>query len=236
MNKVIITLALLQFVGADIPTVDERTEIVEYLTNLRESVEPPASNMKLMSYSLQLETLAQHHTANCTNPWTDQVSLPEDVYDIGEYYNGKTPPYIAMLTKYASQKESYSYGENLCINQCSEYKHMILAAANAVGCAQNQCKTQGSSVEENLVVCLIKRNVRDIRKRPYKSGESCSECPGGFACHRKQCYDLWALQTNSPSLVAENSSISSASNTSSVMKLSPVMIMNILILVLRSIS
>uniref|UniRef100_A0A5K3FHM3 SCP domain-containing protein n=1 Tax=Mesocestoides corti TaxID=53468 RepID=A0A5K3FHM3_MESCO len=34
---------------ADVPTEKERTQIVEFLTNLRESVDPPASNMMLLA-------------------------------------------------------------------------------------------------------------------------------------------------------------------------------------------
>uniref|UniRef100_A0A5K3G260 SCP domain-containing protein n=1 Tax=Mesocestoides corti TaxID=53468 RepID=A0A5K3G260_MESCO len=121
---------------ADIPTEEKRTQIVEFLTSLRESVDPPASNM------------------------------------------------------------------------------MILATSNAVSCAQTECTRQGDASESYLTLCLFKLNGGNADERPYEQGKSCSECPDGFACRRKQCSDDPSPVTHSPSPTTFISTIwSQATNT-----------------------
>uniref|UniRef100_A0A5K3FCN0 Conotoxin n=1 Tax=Mesocestoides corti TaxID=53468 RepID=A0A5K3FCN0_MESCO len=48
MRRVIFILALIWSAVADIPKEEERSQVAEFLMNLRESVNPPASNMLLM--------------------------------------------------------------------------------------------------------------------------------------------------------------------------------------------
>uniref|UniRef100_A0A5K3G163 SCP domain-containing protein n=1 Tax=Mesocestoides corti TaxID=53468 RepID=A0A5K3G163_MESCO len=77
---------------------------------------------------------------------------------------------------------------------------MVLATANEVGCAQNVCLTSNPPpVFEFLNVCLFRRIGGYLTDRPYKSGMSCSECPNGFACERKQCFKKPSPVTHSPS-------------------------------------
>uniref|UniRef100_A0A5K3G0B0 Secreted protein n=1 Tax=Mesocestoides corti TaxID=53468 RepID=A0A5K3G0B0_MESCO len=63
-------------VVADTPTEKERTNIAEFFKKLRESVDPPASNMQLMMYSSELEMIAQNVLANCPSGRLDRRSLP----------------------------------------------------------------------------------------------------------------------------------------------------------------
>uniref|UniRef100_A0A5K3FK42 SCP domain-containing protein n=1 Tax=Mesocestoides corti TaxID=53468 RepID=A0A5K3FK42_MESCO len=137
----------------------------------------------------ELETTAQNFLANCSSTGLDQSSLPADIFDFGNAYNNKGPMYVDMLTFYASEKKYYNYDQNQCTGPCRYYKVMTLATSNAVGCAQNNCTRQGETSESYLTVCLFKVNGGNADERPYKRGESCSECPDGFACHRKQCFD-----------------------------------------------
>ncbi|KAL5967824.1 Peptidase inhibitor 16 [Taenia solium] len=57
------------------------------------------------------------------------------------------------------------------------------------GCAMRQC--DGLIPQWNnpqyLTVCQYKPGGNYIGQRPYVFGRSCSRCPRGYTCHRKQC-------------------------------------------------
>uniref|UniRef100_A0A5K3FWU9 SCP domain-containing protein n=1 Tax=Mesocestoides corti TaxID=53468 RepID=A0A5K3FWU9_MESCO len=68
MLKLLVLLILTWLVLADVPTVEERKAIVECHTKLREHVNPPASNMMLMNYTIEMENLAVKYLADCRPP------------------------------------------------------------------------------------------------------------------------------------------------------------------------
>uniref|UniRef100_A0A5K3FSF1 SCP domain-containing protein n=1 Tax=Mesocestoides corti TaxID=53468 RepID=A0A5K3FSF1_MESCO len=59
------SLPLLRLVAADILLPEERRAMVEFHLQLRENVQPPASNMLLMRYSTELESLINEWLENC---------------------------------------------------------------------------------------------------------------------------------------------------------------------------
>uniref|UniRef100_A0A5K3FX48 SCP domain-containing protein n=1 Tax=Mesocestoides corti TaxID=53468 RepID=A0A5K3FX48_MESCO len=221
MRRVIYFVMLIWSVVADVPTEEERTQIVEFLTNLRESVDPPATNMLLMKYSSGLETAAQNYLANCSSTGLNEGALPGDVFRFLRTYDNRKPVYLRMLSSFTSDRQSYNYDQNKCSGSCFPYKSMVLATSNGVGCAEKKCLRGETSSEVHFVTCLIKLNGGNTAKRPYRRGDSCSECPDGFACHRKQCFDQPSAVTHSTSLTTSISTM-----------LSPVLIVNVLIFVL----
>uniref|UniRef100_A0A5K3FC84 SCP domain-containing protein n=1 Tax=Mesocestoides corti TaxID=53468 RepID=A0A5K3FC84_MESCO len=218
MRRVIYLVALIWGAVADIPTEDQRTQVVEFLTNLRESVDPPASNMLLTRYSSALETAAEKSLANCSSNGLERNCIPQDVHHFGIHSSQKGPAYFDMLNLHASVGHDYNYDHNKCTRSCLYYKMMILATSNAVGCAQKECTGQGDTSESYLTICLLKKKGGNADERPYKRGKSCSECPDGFICHRKQCLDQPPPVTHSHSPTNSISTI-----------LSPVSIINMLI-------
>uniref|UniRef100_A0A5K3FGR0 SCP domain-containing protein n=1 Tax=Mesocestoides corti TaxID=53468 RepID=A0A5K3FGR0_MESCO len=239
MRRVIYSLVLIWSVVADIPTEEECTQIVEFLTNLRESVDPPASNMLLIRYSSKLETAAQNILANCSSIGPDRKSLPEDAFDFIRYFYHKGPAYTKMLTHYASNSQNFNYNQNQCTKSCFNYKVMVMATSNAIGCAQKECSRKEDSFKAYLAVCLLKLNGGNPAERPYKRGESCSECPDGFACRRKQCFHkpspatnpqlpITDISTKSSSQAAVDTTNSPSSSNSISTGVFPVMIMDML--------
>uniref|UniRef100_A0A5K3FTD6 SCP domain-containing protein n=1 Tax=Mesocestoides corti TaxID=53468 RepID=A0A5K3FTD6_MESCO len=79
MKTTIYFVALIWSVVGEMFTETERKEIVELHTQLRESVQPPASNMLMMRYSPELETLAEKWIVNCTSSLADPKTLDEHV-------------------------------------------------------------------------------------------------------------------------------------------------------------
>uniref|UniRef100_A0A5K3G5B0 SCP domain-containing protein n=1 Tax=Mesocestoides corti TaxID=53468 RepID=A0A5K3G5B0_MESCO len=183
-------------------------------------------------YSSELEMIAQNVLANCPSGRLDRRSLPGDVYDIGRFYNNREA-YVDMLTDVASQGRYYNYEQNHCAKYCLYYKAMVLATTNAVGCAQSQCKLRPNSpAEQYITMCLIKRTDGNLNDRPYKSGVSCSECSDGFSCRRNQCFRQSPLKMHSHSPVAVDSAQSPKPSTSLSEEVSPVIILNMFILLL----
>uniref|UniRef100_A0A5K3FRG0 SCP domain-containing protein n=1 Tax=Mesocestoides corti TaxID=53468 RepID=A0A5K3FRG0_MESCO len=186
MNNVLYFVMLICGVTAEFPTAEERKEIVELHAQLRESVDPPARKMMFMNYSIELEKLAHDWAANCSFAELSVYSLPNDIFATVDSFEEK-PTFEEFLKGIVSQKELYNYEQNYCRGYCYDYKVMVLEAANAVGCARRKCFIKSSPTHfTNLVLCLYKP-AHKPGGLPYESGESCSDCPTGFQCYRKQC-------------------------------------------------
>uniref|UniRef100_A0A5K3FV60 SCP domain-containing protein n=1 Tax=Mesocestoides corti TaxID=53468 RepID=A0A5K3FV60_MESCO len=189
MRKVLYLVLLVWTVAADVPTLEERNKIMEWHTQVRESVEPTASNMMFMSYSTELESLAQGYIVNCSFAPPDQNFLPENVSEIPHMSIGARPTFDEMLKEFASEKQFYDYENNRCTDSCYDYKQMVSAETSAVGCIQRQCTSQTVDAQAMyLTMCLYKPSDKRLNERPYKSGASCSECPEGYTCRSKQCF------------------------------------------------
>uniref|UniRef100_A0A5K3F475 SCP domain-containing protein n=1 Tax=Mesocestoides corti TaxID=53468 RepID=A0A5K3F475_MESCO len=50
-----------------------------------------------------------------------------------------------------------------------------------------------------ITTCIYRPAPKELHERPYKSGVSCSECPGASTCHRKQCLKKPLPVTRAPS-------------------------------------
>uniref|UniRef100_A0A5K3G7M9 SCP domain-containing protein n=1 Tax=Mesocestoides corti TaxID=53468 RepID=A0A5K3G7M9_MESCO len=94
---------------------------------------------------------------------------------------------LYTLKQFASQKDNYDYDENRCTGNCDEYKKMVWAASNELGCAQKKCPAGSDSKTFLHTACLYKPGESNPVERPYTKGSSCSGCPDGFICRRNQC-------------------------------------------------
>uniref|UniRef100_A0A5K3FSB0 SCP domain-containing protein n=1 Tax=Mesocestoides corti TaxID=53468 RepID=A0A5K3FSB0_MESCO len=197
MRKLICLVALIWTVAADVPTLEERNRIMELHTQVRESVEPTASNMMFLRYSSELETLAQGYIVNCSFAPPNPDFLPENVSEIFHLKSGARPTFDEMLQDIASRKQYYDYEKDQCTDACFDYRQMIYAKQTAVGCAQRQCTSQTVDAQARyLTMCLYKPSERYFQERPYKSGVSCSECPEGYICRTKQCFSNSGLRNS----------------------------------------
>uniref|UniRef100_A0A5K3G1M2 SCP domain-containing protein n=1 Tax=Mesocestoides corti TaxID=53468 RepID=A0A5K3G1M2_MESCO len=61
---------------AEVPSQPERDKIMEQLTKLREDVEPEATNMNLLSYSKEMERVAETWVTRCEPDYPGSKSLP----------------------------------------------------------------------------------------------------------------------------------------------------------------
>uniref|UniRef100_A0A5K3FU07 SCP domain-containing protein n=1 Tax=Mesocestoides corti TaxID=53468 RepID=A0A5K3FU07_MESCO len=188
MKQLFTLLALFWSIAADIPSMDERKKLVELHAQLRESVEPPASNMLMMAYSSELEALVNAWMANCSTDPPRPDAFSNEASLISKYTQGKRPTLFDEMALLSQQKELYNYADDKCSSFCYYYKQMVWATSGVFGCAQQHCGYMPDlSTPIYLTACLYVPPGNSLYERPYRSGQSCSECPGGSICYRKQC-------------------------------------------------
>uniref|UniRef100_A0A5K3FI94 SCP domain-containing protein n=1 Tax=Mesocestoides corti TaxID=53468 RepID=A0A5K3FI94_MESCO len=151
---------------------------------LRENVQPPASNMLLMRYSTELESLINEWLENCLLKEPDSTTSPQ-------YHNTsilmaagskRNYSFDAIFEGAVYQKNRYTYENNSCAGYCFHYKQIVWAEATEFACATKKCNAH------YFAMCLYRPAHNWPRERPYATGVSCSKCPEGYECYRNQCY------------------------------------------------
>uniref|UniRef100_A0A5K3G1M1 SCP domain-containing protein n=1 Tax=Mesocestoides corti TaxID=53468 RepID=A0A5K3G1M1_MESCO len=190
MQTIYVILALVSIVKAETPSREERDDIIEFLTKIREAVRPPASNMMLLNYSVELERMAQRWLAQCVHKRPDP-RIDQEFRGIlmnTAQYLYKEPDFHRAIRNFIYSSESYNYDSNTCKYPCEDYKKMVQSHSTEVGCAIQQCQHHlHPSVPDFRVACLYKSSGMVPQMKPYETGQSCSACPEGFECYRKQC-------------------------------------------------
>uniref|UniRef100_A0A5K3FD38 SCP domain-containing protein n=1 Tax=Mesocestoides corti TaxID=53468 RepID=A0A5K3FD38_MESCO len=207
--KLLCVLILTWHVLAEVPTDEERKEILECHTRLREHVNPPASNMMLMNYSIEMENLAVKSLADCRPP-----SDLEPFQGTSELLMDELPEKPQFVQELSTVNgKTYDYERDDCSGPCRDYNLMVWATSTQVGCATKKCPKRGDvSKSTYALVCIYKPGDNSVAERPYKSGKSCSQCPGGYGCQRNQCYKDTPTTTAS-SIVMTTTSIGTLLST-----------------------
>uniref|UniRef100_A0A5K3F146 SCP domain-containing protein n=1 Tax=Mesocestoides corti TaxID=53468 RepID=A0A5K3F146_MESCO len=183
MHKIFGLLALTLFVQADVPSEEERKKIVECHTKLREEVHPPASNMQLITYSFEMEKLAQELFDFCGSDFPETDPRFKDVGIAELTSEGGIPQYRDFCYE---DSKTYSYERDNCNGHCLNYIRMVWAQTTLVGCALGRCKAMDDP--NSFILCTYKPSSLKLESRPYENGTSCSKCPEGYGCQRNQCY------------------------------------------------
>uniref|UniRef100_A0A5K3FR91 SCP domain-containing protein n=1 Tax=Mesocestoides corti TaxID=53468 RepID=A0A5K3FR91_MESCO len=185
MCNLIYLLVLSWCVLAKVPSREERITIVECHAKLREEVEPPASNMQLMSYSTKMEKLAQDLFLHCDSGYPEFDPKYQDVGIVELTSENETPRYRDLCKVNGT---TYSYNEDRCTGDCLSYLRMVWAASTEVGCATGRCANKADPAErDDFIICTYKPSVLRFNARPYARGTSCTRCPTGYGCYRNQC-------------------------------------------------
>uniref|UniRef100_A0A5K3G0E3 SCP domain-containing protein n=1 Tax=Mesocestoides corti TaxID=53468 RepID=A0A5K3G0E3_MESCO len=157
MLRIVSILALTWFVVAEVPSDEERKQIAECHTKLREEVQPTASNMQLMSYSSEMEKLTDEFLASCpgTFPNADRNPQYKDVSYIVSSTEADKPQFAVEVCKL--DEGEYDFEKNTCTGDCTWYKQRVWATTNQFGCAKKICpKSSDPAKTFTMFACLYK--------------------------------------------------------------------------------
>uniref|UniRef100_A0A5K3EGT0 SCP domain-containing protein n=2 Tax=Mesocestoides corti TaxID=53468 RepID=A0A5K3EGT0_MESCO len=168
----------------------DRYAINGFARQLREKVQPTASNMQLMTYSMKMELLAEEYATHCSRQ-SPSPSIDPEYPKLGmiSWVGSGTPVqfriYLSLVTK---EKKMYNFAKSQCQSNCERYLQFVWANSTKVGCATHWCPRRDASSRDfdHIAVCFFDQK-RTENERPYEEGPSCSKCSPGHKCHHNQC-------------------------------------------------
>ncbi|BFZ19720.1 hypothetical protein BsWGS_22759 [Bradybaena similaris] len=169
----------------------QKTAIVDRHNSLR--AQTHASNMVKLTWSSQLESLAQNYAAQCKfehDPNRQNVAgfqyVGEDIYAT----TGDFAPEGIVQSWYDEVKD-YNYGSNSCQagKVCGHYTQIVWANTRSVGCGVKYCEhlTNIGFSQGYLIVCNYGPGGNWVGQKPYEAGAPCSHCPAGTSCSQGLC-------------------------------------------------
>ncbi|VDM25389.1 unnamed protein product [Hydatigera taeniaeformis] len=201
-------ITIIAIASCQLPTEVEQAQLLEAHLQARENVYPPASDMLLMEYSKELETLADSWAKECNFSLPNLEIHPQyrDLIQNTVLISGVKPPFTEGLCSWRKEAEKYNYQDNSCSGVCGHYTQMIWATTDKVGCAMRQCDGLRSDWDnpQYLIVCQYSPGGNYVGQKPYEYGPSCSKCPRGHSCYRNQCIKQPTCNRVHPTLKLKN--------------------------------
>ncbi|KAL3315615.1 hypothetical protein Ciccas_005749 [Cichlidogyrus casuarinus] len=180
MVKICLCLFAIAIVGAMAITQEERTEMLNRHTELRNALlagtvagQPRARSMSTLVWDSGLEATAQKMADRCSLGYES----PEDRIPAGQANNQlyrdisqnvlfvpSTTPLVDVAQQWWNEHTAFNYDSRHCTGgrPCMTYVNMAWAATTRVGCAYKNC-------EEKLVVCnyALGRSKATKNSAPY---------------------------------------------------------------------
>ncbi|KAJ8042536.1 Peptidase inhibitor 16 [Holothuria leucospilota] len=191
-----------QFGGSSYTREEER-KLLSSHNEYRKSVNPSASNMDEMKWSVELAKLAQQWSEACVYEHPSRISNPE-YNGLGQnlyikYFDrgGDNPPnpVTQPVTLWYNEDKDYHYELGSCSagRVCGHYTQVVWASTTEVGCGIAFCPEaithSGQTFEDAwLVTCNYNPGGNFRGQKPYAAGTPCSQCPNGF-CKDGLCSD-----------------------------------------------
>ncbi|KAM7542327.1 hypothetical protein Aperf_G00000000607 [Anoplocephala perfoliata] len=99
---------------------------------LRESDRPVASNMRLLSYSYEMQGLTEEWVSRCdsTKPFDELNGFPPGIKgNIAILHDNETPQMIGLASLWETEREFFHYNPNLCKANCTNCTNEIGSSA-----------------------------------------------------------------------------------------------------------
>lgn len=169
----------------------------------RSNVRPPASNMRYMTWDAALAITARAWARMCVfkhNIYLREVKKVHPNFDsVGENLWTGYPPQTfsvgnAMKSWVDKELQHYDYNRHYCIpgKMCGHYTQVVWADSYKVGCAVHLCPDGVKGFKEGRAcahfVCNYSPGGNYAGVKPYRSGQTCSECSGD-ECRDSLCRD-----------------------------------------------
>ncbi|KAK0421280.1 hypothetical protein QR680_015154 [Steinernema hermaphroditum] len=155
---------------------------------------PKASNMYKMSYSCELEAIAQAWANKCLYKHSGHDGLGENLYTVWPAQNNNSPLQDAPASWWSELVEDGvgQYSEDFTMTDdvfnagTGHYTQMAWARTTEVGCGISHCRNGRKS--QSIVVCNYREQGNYIDEKIYEIGEPCSNCNEftGSTCSRAE--------------------------------------------------
>nr|XP_026691286.1 GLIPR1-like protein 1 [Ciona intestinalis] len=127
-------------------TRSQQNVFVDEHNNYRRQTNPPAADMRGISWDSELQDLAEMHAKKCTFEHSNRKSKIPQFPQVGENIyvgSGKNVDKVINETtkSWHSEVESYMYKDNSCRDKsiCGHYTQLVWAKSFKLGCAVAKC-------------------------------------------------------------------------------------------------
>ncbi|XP_047407371.1 GLIPR1-like protein 1 [Sciurus carolinensis] len=159
----------------------------------RGKVNPPAADMKYMSWDENLAKLAKAWTDKCKTKHRSCLSKPYECKQVFEFV-GENIWYGVLeffspkdaITSWYNETAFYDFDTLSCSKVCGHYTQVVWAKSHKVGCAVSICPNLGDA-STVLFVCNYGPAGNFANMAPYTKGAACSMCSEGEKCVNKLC-------------------------------------------------
>ncbi|KAM9309945.1 cysteine-rich venom protein pseudechetoxin [Pholidichthys leucotaenia] len=161
-----------------------QTEIVDQHNAFRRAVEPPASDMLLMSYNEDLAAAAQAWVDQCILAHGPPSSRMLDGYEVGEnlFYSSYPYSWTFIVNAWHNEVSHYIYPKGSSNGEpIGHYTQVVWNSSYQVGCGVTFC----TELNKYFYGCHYYRAGNFRAWPPYKTGEPCASCPNN--CVDKLC-------------------------------------------------
>ncbi|NXP14029.1 GRPL2 protein, partial [Thinocorus orbignyianus] len=207
MRGWVVVLALWPALGAaagpspSFPSITDEVfmeECVRVHNELRRKVQPPASNMRYMTWDAALARTARAWANKCLfkhNIYLRKkhqchpnfTSVGENIW-VGSRHMFKAADAIKF---WYSEVQFYTFADRKCTKACGHYTQVVWDYSYKVGCAVTLCKKVAGIRNAAKFVCNYSPG-GNLPRRPYKEGVPCSNCAKEDTCENKLCnYSGW---------------------------------------------
>ncbi|XP_024067947.2 glioma pathogenesis-related protein 1-like [Terrapene carolina triunguis] len=171
-----------------LPDIEDRQFIKECVNahnNFRSKVNPPASNMRHMSWDSALAKSAKAWAKRCHFDHNGYLKIPGKVHPnftpVGEnIWTGSLSLFSesAAISDWYNEVTDYTFETRYCTRMCGHYTQVVWARSYKVGCAVQFCPrvTGFKGLTNGAHFVCNYAPAGNSPTQPYKTGAACSDC------------------------------------------------------------
>ncbi|XP_043943910.1 glioma pathogenesis-related protein 1 isoform X2 [Protopterus annectens] len=186
-----------------LPDIDNQSfinECVQTHNYYRSRVNPPASNMRYMTWDHALAKTARAWARKCQFKHNIHLQTPGKVHPefspVGEnlWAGAPVPSFNASMAvkNWYDEVKDYDYASRACSKVCGHYTQVVWDESYKVGCAVQKCSSiSGTNMKNGAIFVCNYGPAGNYPRRPYSKGRPCSACSNEL-CRNGLCsYGEW---------------------------------------------